>query len=169
MLARTRPRDVVWGEGVTLVTTSSLAEVERRRAAEGTGGPARDLAALLEDSERWRAALVVATPGLPPFVEDSWHGRRLRVGARTGTATGPVVLEVTTGVARCGVVRGRPRDGAREDWDPLRLLAARPPRGHRDRPRGVLRGRRRGGAPRRGRGRRRRSVRRLGGRLVAVG
>lgn len=119
VLVRARPRDVVWGEGVTLVTTSSLEEVERRRAAEGTGGPVRDLAALVADAERWRAALVVATPGLPPFVEDAWHGRRLVVG----TGPGAVVLQVTGGVARCAVVRGRPRDGAREDWDPLRLLA----------------------------------------------
>lgn len=119
VLVRAGRRDVVYGEGVTLVTTSSLLEVERRRAAEGVGGPARELPALLADAERWRAALVVDTGDLPPFVEDTWHGHLLHVG--TGVAA--VTLRVTAGVARCAVVRGRPRTGGREDWDPLRLLA----------------------------------------------
>lgn len=119
-LVRAGRRDVVYGEGVTLVTTSSLLEVERRRAAEGTGGPERDPAAVVADAERWRAAVVVDTGQLPPFVEDGWHARTLRLGSGAGA----VVLQVTAGVARCGVVRGRPRAGGREDWDPLRLLAA---------------------------------------------
>jgi uncharacterized protein YcbX len=119
VLVRAGRRDVVYGEGVTLLTTSSLLEVERRRAAAGEGGPARDLPALLTDAERWRASVVVATDGLPAFVEDGWHGRRLRLGAGDGA----VGLQVTAGVARCAVVRGRPRAGGREDWDPLRLLA----------------------------------------------
>ncbi len=119
LLARARPRDVVYGEGVTLVTTSTLAELERRRAATGVGGPERGAEALLADAERWRATVVLSTPGAPPFVEDGWHGRTLTVGS--GPAA--VVLRVTAGVARCAVVRGRPRDGAREPWDPLRLLA----------------------------------------------
>lgn len=115
VLARAGRRDVVYGEGVTLVTTSSLEELERRRAATGVGGPERTLPTLLVDAERWRATAVVATPGAPAFVEDGWHGARLRLGA--------VELQVTAGVARCAVVRGRPGDGAREDWDPLALLA----------------------------------------------
>ncbi|MFC3689811.1 hypothetical protein [Aquipuribacter hungaricus] len=120
VLCRAGRRDVVYGEGVTLVTTSSLVELERRRASAGTGGPARPLEELLADAERWRATLAVRTDGAPPFVEDGWHGRTLRVGPRDD---GGVTLRVTAGVARCAVVRGRPRDGAREDWDPLRLLA----------------------------------------------
>lgn len=151
VLCRAGRRDVVYGEGVTLVTTSSLVELERRRAATGTGGPARPLTELLADAERWRATLVVATDGEPPFVEDGWHGRVLRLGGPAlggddsdggggrdgggsdevdggldeggGGGGGGVTLRVTAGVARCAVVRGRPRDGAREDWDPLRLLA----------------------------------------------
>jgi len=122
VLARAGPRDVVYGEGVTLVTTSSLEELERRRAATGVGGPERALPALLVDAERWRATVVVATPGAPAFVEDGWHGARLRLGPDAGSARG-AELRVTAGVARCAVVRGRPRDGAREDWDPLALLA----------------------------------------------
>jgi len=122
VLARAGRRDVVYGEGVTLVATSSLEELERRRAATGVGGPERALPTLLVDAERWRATLVVATPGAPAFVEDGWHGARLRLGPDAGSARG-AELRVTAGVARCAVVRGRPRDGAREDWDPLALLA----------------------------------------------
>lgn len=122
VLARAGRGDVVYGEGVTLVTTSSLEELERRRAATGVGGPERALPALLLDAERWRATVLIATPGAPAFVEDGWHGARLRLGPDVGSAPG-AELRVTAGVARCAVVRGRPRDGAREDWDPLALLA----------------------------------------------
>jgi len=122
VLTRAGRRDVVYGEGVTVVTTSSLEELERRRAATGVGGPERALPALLVDAERWRATVLLATPGAPAFVEDGWHGARLRLGPHAGSARG-AELRVTAGVARCAVVRGRPRDGAREDWDPLALLA----------------------------------------------
>ena len=134
VLARAGRGDVVYGEGVTLVTTSSLVELERRRAATGVGGTERTLPALLVDAERWRATVVVDTPGAPAFVEDGWHGARLRLrpaagptagsaaGSSDASAAGPE-LRVTAGVARCAVVRGRPRDGTREDWDPLALLA----------------------------------------------
>ncbi len=120
VLTRARRRDVVFGEGVTLLTTSSLLEVDRRRAAQG-GARARALPELLADAERWRAALVVDTGDAPAFVEDRWHGCRLVVGHGGGGTA--VRLRVTAGVARCAVVRSRPRDGAREGWDPLGLLS----------------------------------------------
>lgn len=109
VLARARPRDVVYGGGVTLVTSSSLAELARR-----AGAPS-DLPGLVADAERWRATVVVATQGGAPFVEDTWSGRRLRLG--------PVTLQVGDGVARCAVVRLRPGDGSRDEVDPLALLA----------------------------------------------
>lgn len=109
VLARAAPRDVVYGGGVTLVTTSSLRELARRA---GTADGEDDV---LADAGRWRATLVVATADAPPFVEDSWCGRTLAVG--------DVRLRVGAPVARCAVVRLRPGDGAREGWDPLALLA----------------------------------------------
>lgn len=109
VLARARPRDVVYGGGVTLVTTSSLRELARR-AGRGEG-----LADLVTDAERWRATAVLETDEAPPFVEDGWSGRRLRLGE--------VELEVGAAVPRCAVVRSRPGSGEREEWDPLRLLA----------------------------------------------
>lgn len=110
VLARARPRDVVYGGGVTLVTSSSLAELARRAGA----GPVA-LPQLVADAERWRAPVVVGTGGAEPFVEDSWTGRRLRLGT--------AVLQVGPGVPRCAVVRLRPGDGSRDSWDPLALLA----------------------------------------------
>lgn len=121
VLARARPRDVVYGGGVTLVTTSSLRETARRAgtvttdSSDTAAATAATAEALLADAERWRASVVVDTGDAAPFVEDGWVGRRLHVG--------PVDLRVTGGVARCAVVRLRPRDGSREGWDPLALLA----------------------------------------------
>lgn len=124
VLARARPRGVVYGGGVTLVTTSSLRETARRAAVSTadeatdhavTDHAVSDHAALIADAERWRASVVVDTGDAEPFVEDGWVGRPLRVGA--------VELRVTGGVARCAVVRLRPREGTRDDWDPLALLA----------------------------------------------
>jgi len=115
VLTRARPRDVVYGGGVTLVTTSSLGELARR-----AGGPTAT-AGLVADAERWRATLVVDSGDAPPFVEDSWVGRTLQVGSTR--------LDVMAGVPRCAVVRYAPGDGRREGWDPLALLA--PDRLHR--------------------------------------
>jgi uncharacterized protein YcbX len=112
VLARARPRDVVYGGGVTVVTTSSLRETARRA---GVADVPADDAALVADAERWRASVVVDTGDAEPFVEDGWVGRRLQVGA--------VELRVTGRVARCAVVRLRPREGTRDSWDPLALLA----------------------------------------------
>lgn len=114
VLARARPRDVVYGGGVTLVTTSSLFELSRR------AGLALSAPELIADAERWRATIVVDTGetaqcGAAAFVEDGWVGRRLSIGQ--------VVLEVHGRVPRCAVVRMRPGSGAREPWDPLALLA----------------------------------------------
>lgn len=114
VLARARPRDVVYGGGVTLVTTSSLREAARRAGDPATESLTDD-AALVADAERWRASVVVDTGDAGPFVEDGWVGRRLQVG--------DVGLRVTGGVARCAVVRLRPREGTRDAWDPLALLA----------------------------------------------
>jgi uncharacterized protein YcbX len=103
-LAVAEPGEVVWDAPVTLVTTAALDELARRAGRAAV------------DPERFRATVTVATPpGTAPFAEDAWAGRRLRVG--------DVELEVGGAVPRCAVVRLRPGDGAREDDDPMRLLA----------------------------------------------
>ncbi|WP_336921330.1 hypothetical protein [Aquipuribacter sp. SD81] len=123
-LARARPRDVVYGGGVTLVTTSALAELARRARSAGHAGvpDPDDESALVADAERFRATAVLATGpdgDVGAFPEDGWCGRRLVLG------DGPdaPVLAVSAPVARCAVVRMRPGDGRREAWDPLALLA----------------------------------------------
>lgn len=94
------PGAVVWAGPVSLVTTSSLAEVARRT------GRAHD------DGARFRATMVIDTGDAPPFVEDGWVGRRLRLGA--------AVVDVTGRTERCAVVDRRPGAGGRD----VRMLAA---------------------------------------------
>lgn len=97
------PGEVVWDAPVTIVTTSALAELARRAGRDAI------------DPERFRGTLCLDTGPDPGFPEDEWIGRRLHVGS--------VELEIGGLVPRCGVVRLRPGNGAREADDPLRLLA----------------------------------------------
>ena len=59
---------------------------------------------------------MVDTGGLPPFVEQTWVGGRLRVGG--------VDLLVRRQLARCAVIGFEPGGGQRTGPDLLRLLAA---------------------------------------------
>lgn len=86
-----RPGSMVWSGSVSVVTTSSLAEVARR-----TGRP-------FDDGARFRATVVVDTGEAAPFVEDAWAGRRLRLGAAIVRIDGPM--------RRCAVVNRRPGRG----------------------------------------------------------
>jgi len=104
-----RPGEVVFGGPVVLLTTSSLREVSRR-LGRGLSGEA-----LLEDSERFRSTVVIDTGDAPAFVEDEW--------VRRDIALGEAVVRVRGAVPRCAVVRITPRDGGRDDADPLRALA----------------------------------------------
>lgn len=104
VLARVlRPGAVVYADPLVLLTTSSLHELSRR-----TGSPL--------DDERFRSLVLVATGAAPPFVEDAWHGRVLRVGAAR--------VAVGAGVARCAVVQRTPGTGGRAPDDLLGALAA---------------------------------------------
>ncbi len=87
-----RPAGVVYGAPVSLVTTSSLAELGRR-----VGAPV--------GAERFRSTLVLDTEGLPPHVEDGWAGRELRVD--------DAVVRVRGAVPRCAVVDLDPLSGER--------------------------------------------------------
>ena len=93
---------VVWGGAVSLVTTSSVAEVARRTGS-GT-----------DDGARFRATFVVDTGSSPPFAEDSWTGHRLRIGDAVVGVRGPQ--------PRCAVIDRRPGAGGR-DVEALKALA----------------------------------------------
>lgn len=93
VLARaTHPGEVVYGASVTLVTTSSLAELAAR-----TGGAV--------DAAQFRATLTVDTGDAAAHVEDSWAGERLRIG--------DAEVEVRGVVPRCAVVDLDPDTGER--------------------------------------------------------
>lgn len=95
------PGDVVYGGGVSLVTTGSLRELSAR-----VGEPVAP--------ERFRPTLVVDTGADTPGVETSWAGRELAVGS--------AVLRVRGAVPRCAVVDLDPVSG-RRDLPVLHALA----------------------------------------------
>ena len=86
------PGGVVYGDSVTIVTTSSL----RRLAAE---------AATTVDARRFRATFTIDTGDAGAQVEDSWAGRELDLGSAR--------LLVGAGVPRCAVIDSEPDTGAR--------------------------------------------------------
>jgi uncharacterized protein YcbX len=96
------PGAVVWAGSVSVVATSSLAEVARR------------LGRRHDDGSRFRPTVIVDTDGSPAFIEDRWVGRRLGLGAAT--------IDVADRLARCAVVDRRPRVGG-SDFGVLARLA----------------------------------------------
>ncbi|MFD2083248.1 Uncharacterized conserved protein YcbX, contains MOSC and Fe-S domains [Actinopolymorpha cephalotaxi] len=104
-----QPGGVVWGGPVSVVTTSSLAEVARRTGRDSVGGKS------CEDGRRFRATFAVDTGDAPAFVEDEWTGRSLRLGDAVVRVRGPL--------ERCALVDRRPEAGGR-DATVLRALAA---------------------------------------------
>lgn len=98
----TGPEDVVWAGSVSLVTTSSLADLAERTGRTHDHGV------------RFRATATVDTGDAPAFTEDEWIGRRVRLG--------DVVVAVRGQLPRCAVVNRRPGTGER-DVDVLRALA----------------------------------------------
>jgi uncharacterized protein YcbX len=109
------PGGVVWGGPVSVVTTSSLAEVARRTGRDPEGGDHGEDGEDGEDGRRFRATFVVDTGDAPAFVEDEWTGRALRVGDAVVRVRGPL--------ERCALVDRRPEAGGR-DATVLRALAA---------------------------------------------
>ena len=93
VLARSAvPGSVVFGDSVTIATTSSL----RRLAAE---------AGIAVDARRFRSTFTIDTGDAAAHVEDSWAGRELELGGAR--------LLVTGGVPRCAVIDLEPDTGAR--------------------------------------------------------
>jgi uncharacterized protein YcbX len=97
-------RDV---EPVTLVSEASVEELGRRAGRDGV------------DARRFR--MLVDLAGCAPHEEDSWTGRRVRLGE--------AVIEVLGPVPRCATTTRDPASGLR-DFDALRAIDAY--RGRRD-------------------------------------
>lgn len=94
-------------EPVTLVSEESVAELARQAGRDTV------------DGRRFR--MLVDLAGCSPHEEDSWAGRRVRIGA--------AVLEVGGPVPRCATTTRDPATGVR-DFDTLRAIEAY--RGRRD-------------------------------------
>lgn len=109
------PGEVVYGESVTLVTTASLRLLSERLGQE-------------VDSARFRSTFLVDTGegpdgrGAEPHVEDSWVGRRLRLGEATVLVRGTV--------PRCAVIDVDPVGGV--DRAPVLATLAGYRRGERE-------------------------------------
>ena len=92
-LARSaRPGEVVYGGSVSLVTSSSMDHLQ-------------EVLGTALDSTGFRATFTVATGTEPAHVEDSWIGRRLRIGEAE--------VEVRSLLPRCAVVDLDPTTGER--------------------------------------------------------
>lgn len=99
VLAASAPGEVVYGEPVSLVTSTSLA-----RLGEEVGAPV--------DGARFRATFELECDDLAPFGEDDWVGRRLRLG--------DAEVRVRSVVPRCPVIDLHPEHGVAD----LALLKA---------------------------------------------
>jgi uncharacterized protein len=93
--------EVVYGASVTVVTTGSM-----RLLSEHLGREVED--------QRFRSTFLIDTADAPAHVEDSWVGRKLRVGEAT--------VRIRRVVPRCAVVDLDPVTG-RKDAPVLRVLA----------------------------------------------
>lgn len=103
-LARAPRRAVVYGAGLTLVTTGSLADLGQRLGGEPL------------EAARFRASVVVEQ-GVP-FAEEQWPGRLLTLG--------DAVVRVGVPVPRCAVIDLSPLRGERDRAVLRELVAYRP-------------------------------------------
>ena len=105
-LARAGRGDVIFAGSVSLVTTASLRDLAQWA----------DRATLVEQVSRFRPTLVVETD--EPYVEESWLGREVRVGAAT--------IRIDVPIPRCAVIDLHPETGVK-DVRLLKTLAAHRP------------------------------------------
>jgi uncharacterized protein YcbX len=101
------PGEVVYGSSVTILTVVSMRRLSRRLGRE-------------VDSARFRSTFLIDTGDSTSHVEDSWVGRRLRVGQST--------LRVRSVVPRCALIDLNPVTG-RNDAALLRELSGYRQRG----------------------------------------
>jgi len=86
------PGGVVFGDSVTIVTTSSLDQLARESGQR-------------VDTRRFRSTFTIDTKDAAAHGEDSWAGREIDVGGAR--------LRVGSGIPRCAVIDSHPDTGAR--------------------------------------------------------
>jgi uncharacterized protein YcbX len=111
-LARAYRGDVIYGAGLSIVTTASMREL-----AEQSGH--HDL---LDEAARFRATLVLDTD--EPFIEETWRGRDVTVNVPD---VGALRVRIGDPIARCAILDLDPITGER-DSNLLKTLAASRPR-----------------------------------------
>ena len=87
---------------LTVISLASVAELGRRGGYEGALDPLR-------------FRINIELDGCEPFEEDTWDGRRVRVGE--------AVVRIAGQIPRCVVTTQDPRTGLR-DWNTLKQIAA---------------------------------------------
>ncbi len=107
LLVRVAAGDIVYGDQVSLVTTSAVAGL-RAATRPGLEHAAQELDPD-RDSARFRSTVVVDTrdgPYAKPGAELDWIGRELRLGT--------AVVRLTSAIVRCAVIDLNPSTGHRD-------------------------------------------------------
>ncbi len=121
LLARAPRGEVVYGEQVTLLYEASLAAL-----AEHSRTSQEDL------WHRFRPTAVIASDA-PPFAEEGWRDRQVKIGHSRQAGVGSCRLLLGGPVPRCAVIDINPVTGER-DGDLLKTLALRRPLNGRGEP-----------------------------------
>ena len=103
-LARAQVRGaVVYGASVTVLTTATLGQIDRRLSGSAPDALSEDRNQL---AARFRPTVVLAAGGLDPDAELTWLGRRLQIGS--------AVVQINAPVPRCAVIDLDPQTGSRD-------------------------------------------------------
>ena len=111
-LARARRGDVIYGAGLSIVTTASIRELADRSGHHE----------LLDETARFRATLVLDAD--EPFIEETWRGRDVTVNVPD---VGALRVRIGDPIARCAILDLDPITGERGS-NLLKTLAASRPR-----------------------------------------
>ena len=110
-LARAHRGDVIYGAGLSIVTTASMREL-----ADQSGHHE-----LLDEAARFRATLVLDTD--EPFIEETWRGRDVMLNVPD---VGALRVRIGEPIARCAILDLDPITGERGSNLLKTLVASRP-------------------------------------------
>ena len=110
-LARAHRGDVIYGAGLSIVTTASMREL-----ADPSGHHE-----LLDEAARFRATLVLDTD--EPFIEETWRGRDVMLNVPD---VGALRVRIGEPIARCAILDLDPITGERGSNLLKTLVASRP-------------------------------------------
>ncbi|WP_025779071.1 MOSC domain-containing protein [Brevibacterium sp. VCM10] len=110
-LARAHRGDVIYGAGLSIVTTASMREL-----ADQSGHHE-----LLDEAARFRATLVLDTD--EPFIEETWRGRDVMLNVPD---VGALRVQIGEPIARCAILDLDPITGERGSNLLKTLVASRP-------------------------------------------